>query len=744
MEPNVVSNMGILDIFFISVFLVANVVLGFTSRRKCWDVKEAVFGKTSKFSDFTLVTSLSATMIPASLLIDSLQQINVIGLSILITTLIMYPAMYFIITFLLVPRIVVTKMAFSWYEYIEKFYGKFLRILFALCNLALYICDIASLFLSIQFVLQMIFSCPLEYSKIIGSFFSIIVIFYSAFGGLRSVTITDIFQFFSFFTIIIFITLFLWQNNPGMHVDFFNLFDGHVEKLTWKSCFGSHDLVVVTLSYWVARIIPDFPQAIYQRCYACKSLKKSKKNMLLASFIFLFFSIMIVFLSLQVMAFNSNLKQVDILPFLSNYLNIPGLKGLFFVAIMALAISTADSHLNGCAVVLANDILTPFFNINFSPSLIRMSTLFIGFPALIISLYAESILNIFMTVSEYSFPVDVFPVLFIMLGFKTSKNVIYFSIFTGLLSVFLYHFFVSDANALFIGAFVNCFTLIIAHLIWKKWFRSDDPNMYYNQKDSIKRFKDFEYDDDLMSYTEYKLKSGEWKEDLEEALRKQNEEKKKKELQKRFHEIIEERMRSVVEEYDREKAEDEAYNRSLQEKKAQDYDLSIYKEKDAAKDFYELKDLPETCAAYGIVKKTGHKMCRQDILNQYINESWQWKRNHPEDLNGPNDMYNDSIPVPEKIFGIKIMPKKEEKNEDPMHNITVDDFVDLRKRFKKAVKEKMEEMGLKYVPDIEDEQELTKKEQENEQKIVKKYKELWLEEIRKEQEDEKKNKKKKK
>ena len=90
------------------------------------------------------------------------------------------------------------------------------------------------------------------------------------------------------------------------------------------------------------------------------------------------------------------------------------------------------------------------------------------------------------------------------------------------------------------------------------------------------------------------------------------------------------------------------------------------------------------------------------------------------------------------------MPKKEKKNEDPMQNITVEDFVDLRKRFKKAVKEKMEEMGLKYVPDIEDELELMKNEQENEQKIVKKYKELWLEEIRKEQEEENKNKKKNK
>ena len=56
--------------------------------------------------------------------------------------------------------------------------------------------------------------------------------------------------------------------------------------------------------------------------------------------------------------------------------------------------------------------------------------------------------------------------------------------------------------------------------------------MYYNQKDNFKRLKDFEYEDDLMSYTEYKLKSGEWKEDLEEALRKQNEENENKKKKK--------------------------------------------------------------------------------------------------------------------------------------------------------------------------------------------------------------------
>ena len=75
METNtIVSNMGVLDIFFISVFLVGNIVLGIISRRKCWDVKEAVFGKESKFSNFTLLTSICATLLSATFFMNSIQK----------------------------------------------------------------------------------------------------------------------------------------------------------------------------------------------------------------------------------------------------------------------------------------------------------------------------------------------------------------------------------------------------------------------------------------------------------------------------------------------------------------------------------------------------------------------------------------------------------------------------------------------------------------------------------------------
>ena len=726
METNTIaSNMGVLDVLVLSIFLVSNIILGFISRRKCWDVKEAVFGKTSNFSDFTLVISMCATIISGTMLIGDVEQINLKGIKIVIQSCFMYPAMYFFVTFFLVPRIIVTGMAFSWYEYIDNIYGKVLRIFFAICYLIRYLGWFIALFFSINIISQVALNCSPNISQAITICFGVVLTVYSAFGGFRAVTITDLFQFIVFFILIIFIALHLWISSPTeVHNSFSKLFDGSNPKMSFDSCFGSTKLAIATLSFWAVSLVPDFPHALYQRCYACKSLRKAKKNMLLASVVVFIFALMIAFIGLQVMNLNNNLEQKEIIPFLIDKLNLPGVRGLFCIAVLAMTISSADSCLNSCSIVFANDIYTPLFQKQLTPALIRRITYLVGFLGLIISLYAKSIFDVIMTAADYVSPSD-FPMLFIMLGLKTHKNVFYISIFVGYFLLLGYKIFSGEDYGYILGLCGSGLTFLIAHLIWKKWFRSDDPNMYYNQKDNFKRLKDFEYDDDLMSYTEYKLKSGEWKEDLEEAFKQQEEEKKQKELKQRFHEIWEKKMRSFVEEYDREEAENEAYNKSLQKAKTNDYDLSIYKEKDPEKDFYDLQDLPKTCAGYNIVKKAGHKMNRRDILQQYINESWQWKRDHHENPNGPNGIYDESIPVPEKVFGIKIKPKMEPKEENPVSKIGVKNFLELRKRFKKAVKAKMEELGLDYIPDIEDEMILLENEEENKKKVIEEYKELW-------------------
>ena len=231
------------------------------------------------------------------------------------------------------------------------------------------------------------------------------------------------------------------------------------------------------------------------------------------------------------MALNNNLKESEVVTFLVSKLNLDGLKGLFCVALFSLSISSIDSSLNSCAIVLANDIYCPLRNVNLTPRLVFKTTFFIGFVSILISFFPKSIFHVLMTAFEYTSPADI-PLLAIILGIKTHKNVIFSGIISGYLGIFIYKIFGFESYSMFISLSLSSLTLLISHLIWKKWFRSDDPNMYYNQKDSFKRLKDFEYDDDLMSYTEYKLKSGEWKEDLEGDLEEQEDENKNKKKKK--------------------------------------------------------------------------------------------------------------------------------------------------------------------------------------------------------------------
>ena len=185
---------GVFDILFISLFIFVNVFFAFIGRKNSSDICEIVFGKKSKFSDFVIIITLSATMIEPTTVINNVQQINIKGLPIVIMSLFFYPAMYFIITFFLVPRIVVTEMAFSWYEYIGKIYGKTIRIIYAMCEIILSVGWVAELFFTVSVIIGICLNCDIVMAKIIGAFLALILTVYSSFGGLRAVTITDIYK----------------------------------------------------------------------------------------------------------------------------------------------------------------------------------------------------------------------------------------------------------------------------------------------------------------------------------------------------------------------------------------------------------------------------------------------------------------------------------------------------------------------------------------------------------------------
>ena len=52
------------------------------------------------------------------------------------------------------------------------------------------------------------------------------------------------------------------------------------------------------------------------------------------------------------------LAPSQVVPYIVNHYTYPGLKGLLGIGVISLAMSTADSELNACAVIIAHDIVS--------------------------------------------------------------------------------------------------------------------------------------------------------------------------------------------------------------------------------------------------------------------------------------------------------------------------------------------------------------------------------------------------
>lgn len=100
-------------------------------------------------------------------------------------------------------------------EAMGDMYGKRVRILSAASGILAHFGIIAVQFQVLNRVLAFVFG--LESSKGLVVFASVVAIVYSAFGGIRSVTLTDAFQFMTFSIFIPILALIIWNNlqEPG-------------------------------------------------------------------------------------------------------------------------------------------------------------------------------------------------------------------------------------------------------------------------------------------------------------------------------------------------------------------------------------------------------------------------------------------------------------------------------------------------------------------------------------------------
>lgn len=203
--------------------------------------------------------------------------------------------------------------------------------------------------ISIGVLIQAISGLPLISSMIIGILF---VCLYSAWGGFRSVVLSDLIQFFIMIAAVIWVVI--------LSVSQYGFTDYLQTHLTSDHLSLTGGEKISTLLVWgfialSTLIDPNF----YQRCFAAKDEKVAKKGILMATGVWFIFDICTTLGGLYAYSWSQSLEPnqaymqyaLSILPTIG--------KGVFLAGITATILSTLDSYLFLSSITLVHDLIKP-------------------------------------------------------------------------------------------------------------------------------------------------------------------------------------------------------------------------------------------------------------------------------------------------------------------------------------------------------------------------------------------------
>ena len=186
---------------------------------------------------------------------------------------------------------------------------------------------------------------------------AIIVLVYTTFGGIRSVTFTDIIQFLAFGIIIPILALAIWNGIQDPTQVARTLVSN--PNFDFKTVVGWTPRFMSTVGLMLVWLIPGYFPEMFQWVVMAKDVHQAKHAFTYAAGIFLLMFLLQGWIGILLLADNPGIAPNQVVPYLIKHHVHTGLRGLLGVGILALAMSKAASVLNACSVVFANDVVKP-------------------------------------------------------------------------------------------------------------------------------------------------------------------------------------------------------------------------------------------------------------------------------------------------------------------------------------------------------------------------------------------------
>lgn len=473
------------DLAILVVFLGFNIIGGLSYGRGVKNIKDYALGRRN-FSTGTLVATIVATWTSGSMMFVDLASTYSDGLAYIIPAL-GFAFSFFIPAFILIPRMgnFIGKVSIA--EAMGDLYGKNVRMIIAVAGTIGSAGAVAVQFKVFGNLFAHFFDLPTHVSIII---VSLVVTAYSAFGGVRAITFTDVIQFAAFGCVLPMLGIILWYDANNMNVDFSlnNALQNPRFNLKSLFDFGNPDFwdMLILFMYFT---IPSLKPAWFQRVSMGNSVDQVKRAFCISGIVMIFIILAVSWIPFLLFNINPNLAPDNLLGHIIDNYTYTGLKGILIVSVIAMAMSTADSYINASAVLFAHDLCKPL-NIAKNQELLlsKLFTIVASTIAIWMALTNNNLLSIMIFADGFYFPI-VTPILFVtILGFRTSTNIILISMAAGFLTVILFHIIDTEAvDGIMIAVGVNIVVLLLFHYLLKVeggWVGNKE-NKYLQQQKMI-------------------------------------------------------------------------------------------------------------------------------------------------------------------------------------------------------------------------------------------------------------------
>ena len=351
-----------------------------------------------------MVATIVATWASGSMFLSDLEQTYSTGLYFIIAIVIGAPAGLLIAGYVMAPRMQSFLKHVSMAAAMGKIYGKGVQFVTALSAVLANIALIAIQFKVISKILVALFNVEgntIIYTTVLAA---AIITFYAAFGGVRAVTFTDIIQFVTFGTLLPALALTIFHNieNPGKAIMAMletntNFQFSHVVK--WEARF----MPTVKLLFYL--LTAGFAAPLFQRMAMARDLKQVQHSIGYATIILMIIHLFTFWIAILLLAEKPGLAMTEVVGHMISEHTYAGLKGFLGVGVIALSMSTADSCLNACSVLIANDILPPI-KLTKGPSvyIAAVSTFVLGFLATLLTLTIQNIYSLYFLLPTFMSP----------------------------------------------------------------------------------------------------------------------------------------------------------------------------------------------------------------------------------------------------------------------------------------------------------------------------------------------------